>query len=131
MSPLLDSTSSISGSEMSARLITTNFEDGSSVDGFPSPPQPSELAILTNPAKWQIRSLSFDFLEYFKLLKTQNLGRSVLYTPVITSTQTLFTGNVPFCSALTPDMGVVSVAAQQTKGKGTCISVLLAKRLLL
>ena len=104
---------------MSARLITTNFEvDGSSVDGFPPPPQPSELAIVTNPAEWQIKNLSFNFLEYFELLKTQTLGRSVLYTPVIASTQTLFTGNIPFCSALTPDMGVVSVAGQQTKGKG-------------
>ena len=103
---------------MSARLITTNFEEGTSVDGFPSPPGPSELAILTNPAKWQVRSLQFDFLEYFKLLKTKDLGRSVLYTPVIASTQTLFTGNIPFSSALTPEMGVVSVAAQQTKGKG-------------
>ena len=103
---------------MSARLITTNFEDGSPVDGFPSTPQPTELAILTSPAKWQLRSLSFDFLEYFKLLKTKNLGGSILYTPVITSTQTLFTGNLPFCSALMPEMGVVSVAAQQTKGKG-------------
>lgn len=128
MSPLLDSTGSISGSEMSVRLITTNFEEGSSVDGFPSLPQPSELAILTNPAKWQVRSLSFDFLEYFKLLKTQNLGRSVLYTPVITSTQTLFTGNLPFCSALTPDMGVVSVATQQTKGKGKQCFVRLLMR---
>ena len=65
-----------------------------------------------------MRNLSFDFLEYFKLLKTRDMGRSVLYTPVIASTQTLFTGNLPFCSALTQEMGVVSVAAQQTKGKG-------------
>ena len=118
MSPLLDSSSSITGTEISARLITTNFEDGSSVDGFPPPPQPSEIAIVTNPAEWQVRSLSFNSLKYFELLKTRTLGRSVLYTPVISSTQTLFTGNVPFCSALTPDMGVVSVAGQQTKGKG-------------
>ena len=104
---------------MSARLITIDFEqDGSSVDGFPPPPRPSELAIVTNPAEWQVRSLSFNFLEYFELLKTQILGRSVLYTPVISSTQTLFTGNVPFCSALMSDMGVISVAGQQTKGKG-------------
>ena len=118
MAPLLDSSSSIVGSEMSARLITTDFEDGTSVDGFPPPPESSELAIFTNPARWQLRNLSFDFLEYFKLLKTKDMGRSVLYTPVIASTQTLFTGNLPFCSALTQEMGVVSVAAQQTKGKG-------------
>ena len=118
MTPLLDSSNSIVGSEMSARLITTNFEEGTSVDGFPPPPKSTELAIFTNPAQWQVRSLSFDCLEYFELLKTKDLGRSVLYTPVIASTQTLFTGNLPFCSALTQEMGVVSVAAQQTKGKG-------------
>ena len=103
---------------MSAHLITTDFEDGTPVDGFPPPPGPKELAVLTNPATWQVNSLSFDFLEYFKLLKTKDMGRSVLYTPVIGSTQTLFTGNFPVCSALTQEMGVVSVAAQQTKGKG-------------
>ena len=118
MSPLVDSTGSIKGSEISARLITTNFEEGSSVDGFPPLPQSSEVAIVTNPAKWQISGLSFNSLEYFEQLKTQTLGRSVLYSPVTTSTQTMFTGNVPFCSALTPDMGVVSLAGQQTKGKG-------------
>lgn len=118
LSPLADPSSSIKGSEMSARLVTTDFEEGTSVDEYPSPPQSSELAILMRPAKWQLRHLPFDFLEYFELLKTRSLGRSVLYTPVIGSTSTLFTGNIPFCSALTTEMGVVSVAAQQTKGKG-------------
>lgn len=74
--------------------------------------------MITSPAQWQLQGLPFSREEYFSRLETRELGRTVLYTPVITSTQLPFTGNLTFCQALTQEMGVVWVAAQQTQGKG-------------
>ena len=102
---------------MSLRLIEHNYQSGTPVDSAPFPTH-SEMALITLPARWQLEAQPFNFSEYFDRLHTTSLGRTVLYTAVIPSTQTLFTGNIEFCNALTTDMGVVSVAGQQTRGKG-------------
>ena len=81
-------------------------------------PSLSELTVVTNPAPWQLHGLPFSCDRYFQELRTREMGRSLLHTPVITSTQLPFMGNLTFCQALRPEMGVVWVAAQQTKGKG-------------
>ena len=95
-----------------------DYSQGSPVD---PPPKPTEslLTIITNPAFWQVQQLAFDSHAYFTTLKTTNMGRSVVYTPVITSTQEVLCGNLPFSLSLTSKAGVVCVAGQQTKGKGT------------
>ena len=103
---------------MSLQLIFNDFSKlGTPVDPLPLPSS-SNLTVIARPAKWQLHSLPFDSDLYFEHLRTAHLGRTVLHTPVISSTQTVFTGNVTFCNALTTQLGVVCVAAQQTQGKG-------------
>ncbi len=108
---------------MSLRLIEHNYQSGTPVDSSPCP-TPSEMTLITLPARWQLETQPFNFSEYFEHLHTTSLGRTLLYTAVIPSTQTLFTGNIEFCNALTADMGVVSVAGQQTKGKGESLLIM-------
>ena len=118
MIPLQANEGVIKGSEMNLRLIANDFSKlGTPVDPLPQPSS-SNLTVIARPAKWQLRSLPFDSDLYFEHLQTAYLGRTVLYTPVISSTQTVFTGNVTFRNALTTQLGVVCVAAQQTQGKG-------------
>ncbi len=107
----------VQGRETSLRLIDHNYQSGTPVDPPPSPAH-AELALITHPADWQLETQPFNFSEYFACLRTEKLGRTLLYTAVIPTTQSLFTGNIAFCNALTTEMGVVSVAGQQTKGKG-------------
>ena len=107
----------VPGREMSLRLIEHDYQTDTPVDSAPCP-TPCEMTLITLPAHWQLGSQPFNFNEYFANLQTAHLGRTLLYTAVITSTQSLFTGNIDFCNALTLEMGVVSVAGQQTKGKG-------------
>ncbi len=110
----------IPGKDISIRIISIDYAMGTPVD---QPPRPStsEQTIVTQPAQWQLDSLPFSSQEYFRKLETRELGRTVLHTPVITSTQLPFTGNMAFCHALQPEMGVVWVATQQTQGKGKII----------
>ena len=118
MTPLQANKGIIKGSEISLQLISNDFSKlGTPVDPLPQPSS-SNLTVIARPAKWQVRSLPFDLDLYFEHLRTAHLGQTVLYTPVISSTQTVFTGNVTFCDALTTQLGVVCVAAQQTQGKG-------------
>lgn len=91
--------------------------EGTPVDPFP-PPTPTSISVFMKPAKWQLKRLGFDFGSYYSHLKTAYLGRMVLYTPVVASTQTVFTGNVPLCNVITSEHGVICVAGQQTQGKG-------------
>lgn len=124
MIPLQTSEGIIKGSEMDLQLIPHDFSKlGTPVDPLPQP-SAKNLTVVARPARWQLHSLPFNPDIYFEHLKTAHLGRTVLYTPVISSTQTVFTGNVMFCNTLTSQMGVVCVAAQQTQGKGeqTCRS---------
>ncbi len=115
---MTDNNDVIKGRETRVQLINANMSsEGTPVDPFPSP-SPSSISVFTRPAQWQLGGLAFDFDSYFSHLKTAHLGRTVFYTPVIASTQTVFTGNVPFCNALTSDYGLVCVAGQQTQGKG-------------
>ena len=107
---------------MDLQLIPLDFSKlGTPVDPLPEP-SAKNLTVVARPARWQLHSLPFNPDLYFEHLMTAQLGRTVLYTPVISSTQTVFTGNMTFCNALTPRLGVVCVAAQQTQGKGerTC-----------
>ena len=117
---LLDD-SSIPGKDMSLRFITHDYTLGTPVDMPPSP-SASELTVVTSPAPWQVKQLPFSSQVYFRQLQTRELGRVLLHTPVITSTQLPFTGNLSFCQALGADLGLVWVAAQQTRGKGVCSS---------
>lgn len=109
----------IPGKDLSLRFLSHDYNLGTPVDETP-PSSTSELIVVTKPAPWQLQSLPFSSLEYFQRLETRELGRTLLHTPVITSTQLPFTGNLTFCQMVEPKMGVVWVAAQQTKGKGTC-----------
>ena len=118
MSTLKQSDHTIKGSEMDIHLIQTDIAtEGTPVDPLPEPTR-SCLSVLTRPAKWQLDRVQFCFKEYFDHLRTAYLGRTVLCTPVVSSTQTFFTGNMPFCTALKSELGVVCVAGQQTQGKG-------------
>jgi hypothetical protein len=117
---LLDS--AIAGKDISLRFLTTDYNLGTPVDDVVQP-STCELTVITNPAPWQLNSLSFSSNEYFRELRTREMGQSLLHTPVITSTQLPFMGNLRFCQALRPEMGVVWVAAQQTKGKGSICKI--------
>lgn len=121
--------STLPGRDLSLVFISTDYSIGTPVDD-PQRPSTSELTVITNPAPWQLKSLPFSPAEYFQRLETSELGRTLLHTPVITSTQLPFMGNDTFCQMLTQQMGVVWVAAQQTqgKGKGVCLSVCLCVR---
>lgn len=109
--------SCLPGNELSLEFLTTDYTQGTPVDHTPSP-SPSQMTIITRPAHWQLQHAPFSQEEYFEALETRELGRTVLYTPVITSTQLPFTGNMGFAQCLQREMGVVWVASQQTKGKG-------------
>ncbi len=118
MEPHLLDSSSLPGNEVSLEFLTTDYTLGTPVDHAPSP-SPSKLTVVARPAPWQLQQLPFHPEEYFGRLETRELGRTVLYTPVITSTQLPFTGNLTFAQSLERERGVVWVATQQTKGKGS------------
>ncbi len=107
----------IPGQEVSLRLLANDFGKETPVDDLPRPSD-TQFTIITRPAKWQIDNLPFSMDDYFAELKTREIGRTLLHTPVITSTQLPFTTNMSFCQTLSSEMGVAWVAAQQTRGKG-------------
>ena len=108
----------VRGSGVDIELMTADpAVDGSSVDP-PHTPTPNKIVLLTRPLQGDLEELEFDGSQYTRLLRTGHMGRTLLYTPVIGSTQTMLTGNLPFTRALRPDMGVVCVAGQQTQGRG-------------
>ena len=109
----------IKGSEVDIELVTTDVsKEGSSVDPLPIPTV-NKIVLLTSPSEVQLREeVEFDVPQYIRWLCTGFLGRTLLYTPVIGSTQTMLTGNTAFSMALKPNMGVVCAAGQQTKGIG-------------
>ena len=103
--------------EVSLHLISNDFSKWTPIDDLPRPSN-SELTIITRPAPWQLKTLPFSSVAYFSELKTREIGKTVLHTPVITSTMLPFTGNLAFYQGLSSEMGVVWLAAQQTQGKG-------------
>ena len=109
----------IKGNEVDVLVCQDDYSQGSPVDP-PLKATESLLTVISNPASWQIEQLSFDIDAYFTALKTIDMGRTLLYTPVITSTQVVLCGNLPFSLSLTSKAGVVCVAGQQTKGRGMC-----------
>lgn len=105
---------------MDVELIPTpdvpSHQDAS-VDATPVP-SANRLCVITRPTHRQLSMLLFDFQLYFSLLKTAALGRTVLYSPVMSSTQNVFSGNLSFANLLPQALGTICVAEQQTKGKG-------------
>ena len=86
------------------------------------PPPPStatRYSVIANPSSQQVSSQEFDSAKFFANLKTTSLGHTLLYSSVVTSTQTLFSGNAAFTGLLDHGShGVVGVAGQQTMGRG-------------
>ena len=108
----------IRGSEVDIELVNTETtSEGSSVDPLPCPAV-NKVVLLTKPSQIQLHGVGFDISQYMRCLRTGHLGRTLLYTLVIGSTQTMLTGNLPFSLALKTDMGVVCAAGQQTQGRG-------------
>ena len=117
MAPLTEN-GVVKGSTVDIELVTADpAHEGSSVD---PPPTPSthKIVLITRPLDDDIEEMGFDVGQYMRLLRTGHMGRTLLYTPVIGSTQTMLTGNLPFSRALRAEMGVVCVAGQQTQGRG-------------
>lgn len=114
----------IRGSEVDIEIVDTDeMSEGSSVDPLPCPAA-NKIVLLTRPSEAQLNNLEFDVAQYMRCLRTGHLGRTLLYTAVIGSTQTMLTGNLPFSMALKTGMGVVCVARQQTQGRGIWIATL-------
>ena len=92
------------------------------------PPSPSYISILTNPPAKMIEQMEFNLSQYYETLHTTRLGQVVLYTPVIASTQSVFTGNIKFATTASTS-GVICIAGQQTQGKGApfCIHYLVIR----
>lgn len=120
--PKLTSGVTITGSEVSIHVSNENYSDPESTPvDLPPSPSTSLLSILTNPSPWQKEEMDFDMLVYFSFLQTEKMGQVVVYTPVIPSTQTVFTGNNTFTSSFSFNGRLICVAGQQTRGKGhTC-----------
>ncbi len=114
----------IKGKDMDIELIpaTDASKQETIVDPLPVPTA-NHLCVITRPTQAHLSALSFDFQLYFSLLRTVSLGRTMLYTPVMSSTQNVFTGNLPFAESLPMSIGTVCVAGEQTKGKGKHNSV--------
>lgn len=107
----------INGTESSCLFVTDDYSIGTPVDPLP-PTNEKQVTVLLSPSKQQVESLEFDSSLYFKSLKTDCMGQSLLLGPVMTSSQTLFTGNSPLTKLLTNELGVVCSPGQQTRGKG-------------
>lgn len=71
----------------SVELVKRDEYGGVPVDLCPGE---SRLCILEDPKDGELVGILFDRQRYFAELKTKYLGRTLLYTPVIASTQTLF-----------------------------------------
>jgi biotin--protein ligase len=104
--------------EMSSSLfILDDFNIGTPVDPIP-PTTDAQVTILVKPSLCDVTSLDFNGECYFSSLTSVKLGRLLLVGPVMTSSQTMFSGNIPLNDILSNDMGLVCTPGQQTKGKG-------------
>ncbi|XP_046849014.1 biotin--protein ligase-like [Xenia sp. Carnegie-2017] len=91
--------------------VTVSFTEDhdaiATVDNFP---------VITNPIPEGYSTVKFS--QYKELLKTKHLGHVMIYTDVITSTQTIVNGSLRLLKELPHGLGVVVIARQQTVGKG-------------
>lgn len=79
----------ISGRENKVEIIRRDDRGGIPVDTCPSH---DHYYLLLNPNKGELTGLPFNTTQYLGHLQTKTLGHTVIYSPVISSTQTLFTG---------------------------------------
>ena len=81
----------IVGRENKVEVVKRDDRGGIPVDCMPSH---NHYYVLLHPNKGEMTGLHFNVMEYLSCLETKTLGHTVIYSPVISSTQTLFTGYV-------------------------------------
>ena len=79
----------IVGRENKVEILRKDDRGGIPVDTDPSH---NHYYLLLQPNEGEITGLPFNVTEYLSHLQTKTLGHTVIYSPVISSTQTLFTG---------------------------------------
>ena len=84
------------GGSYTVEVIERDEHGGVPVDCHPTD---NKLCVLSNPSPGELSGIKFNREEYFKELHTKSMGQAVLYTPVIASTQSLFTMYVPLCGS--------------------------------
>lgn len=105
----------IVGRENKVQILRRDDRGGIPVDTVPSH---NHYYLLLHPNKGEMTGLHFNVMEYLSHLQTKTLGHIVIYSPVISSTQTLFTGNIPLSESFTAESGAIAIASQQMRGKG-------------
>ncbi|XP_070700270.1 biotin--protein ligase isoform X2 [Pempheris klunzingeri] len=94
-------------SKVPLRMVSSSeLQDGPLPEG--------SLALVTNSSESQ-SWVQFNMETYSKNLKTSLLGRTMLYAEVVSSTMDLLEG---LSVHLPKDVGLITVAARQTKGRG-------------
>jgi len=79
----------IIGKENKVEVLLRDRRGGLPVDITPTH---NHIYLLPHPTEGELSGLPFNVTEYLSHLQTKTLGRTVIYSPVISSTQTLFTG---------------------------------------
>ena len=81
----------IVGKENKVEIVLRDGRGGLPVDISPAL---NHIYLLPHPTDGELIGLPFDVTVYLSHLQTKILGRTIIYSPVIASTQTLFTGFV-------------------------------------
>ena len=81
----------ITGRENKVEIVKRDDRGGIPVDTHPSH---NYYYLLMHPSEGEITGLPFNVMQYLSCLQTKTLGHTIIYSPVISSTQTLFTGYV-------------------------------------
>lgn len=81
----------IVGRENKVEVVRRDDRGGIPVDAMPNH---GHYYLLLYPTKGEMTGLPFNVPQYLSYLQTKTLGHTVIYSPVISSTQTLFTGCV-------------------------------------
>lgn len=79
----------IVGRENKVQIVRRDDRGGIPVDTTPSH---NHYYLLLYPNQGEMTGLPFNVTEYLSHLRTKTLGHTVIYSPVISSTQSLFTG---------------------------------------
>ena len=85
----------IVGRENKVEMLRKDDHGGIPVDTNPTH---NHYYLLLHPNKGEMTGLPFNVTEYLTHLQTKSLGHTVIYSPVISSTQTLFTGYAVYIS---------------------------------